>query len=191
MDALNEPSPMKLGLRCMLGQSVVIACMFAMMLLPAKLLRPLGTEPCSDFSCARAALFSPIMLTWLALSIGGIVVEARAEGCLKRGVRNRIWQEDELAPLREWVDRPLTKVIAFLPVLGGVGFLIADRRLTLLFGMFPLCLHTTSALSRLSVMLKPAHQGLTQDWQLDWHGWKPLQSGHWGERHALDENSSR
>ena len=160
-----------------------------MLLLPAKLLRPSGTEPCPDSSCVCAALFSPIMLTWLALIIGGGVVASRAESRIKRGVRDQIWQEDELASLQTWIDRPLTRVVAVLPVLGLAGFLIADpdHRLTVVLRMLFIFLLPTLTLSRWSVVLRPVQQGLTQDWRT----WKPLQSGHWGERRAPGENSMR
>ena len=130
------------------------------------------------------------MLTWLALIIGGTMIASRAEGRIKRGIRDRIWQEEELASLQTWIDSPRTKIIAFLPILALAGFLIVDHRTTLLFGMLPLCLHTTSTLSRWSVLLNPYQQGLTQDWHLDWHTWKPLRSGHWGEGCVPGENSS-
>ena len=186
MDAPNQSSPMKLALRCTTGLSIMVGSMFTVMLLPAKVLRPSGTAPCSDSTCVCTALFSSMLLTWLALLIGGAVIATRAEGRLKRGVRDEIWQEDQLAPMRAWVDRPLAKAVAFLPILGWGGCLIADHR-SALFGMLLLFLQPTLTLSRWSALLTPVQRGLVQDW----HTWKPFQSEHWGERHAPGENIMR
>jgi hypothetical protein len=171
---------MTLALRCAGGLAVMIASMFAMMLLPARLLRPSGAAPCSDSGCS--ALLSPILLTWLALLIGGAVTAARAEGRIKRGIRDGTWQEEELNPLRVWIDRPSIKMITLLPLLGWVGYLVDDHRLSLV-GMLPLFLHPALMPSRIDAMLRPVvPRGPAQDW----HTWKPLQSGYWasGARRA-------
>jgi len=186
MEERKQPSPTKLAVRCAGGWGLLLGTMLAVMVLPASRLRASGTQPCSDSGCDCGVLLWRL-IPFLALVVSGGAIAWRTRRRLERGVREGIWQNDELEPLRNWIDHCWIKRLIWLPMICGVVSLIAARDWHSM-GMLYVFMLPSTARTGIGTCLQPVQSVTAQNW--DWHTWPRLRSEHWGHGCATDGNSA-
>jgi hypothetical protein len=105
----------------------------------------------------------------------GIVILSRAERRLSRGIKNDLWTDEELEPLRRRLAHPAWTIVSLLFIAAFIGNAIVYGGFTLVWALIV----PVQQISRLRMMLKTkqvAGGGLQ-----DWRNFKPIQSEHWGE----------
>ena len=126
---------------------------------------------------ANANWHRPVLLLWMLCFLSGIGVWQGMGLFLRRGLRARRWEGNQLEPLRRRVSGPVLSYVVWLPLLAAVAAIILvpghrmDRAIWLSFLFSPV-----SALWSVKIWLSSDATRLKGPFSA-----KPLRSDHWGE----------
>lgn len=109
----------------------------------------------------------------------GFVVSLRASTALRKGVGSQQWPEEQLEPLRSWLESPLCQALPMaLLITYGVLWLIFPKYRAIGLGAFLLM----QVLSQLRVSVQRPFPSKRSTILTDWRDYlAPIQSNHWGE----------
>lgn len=180
MSAQNQPTPRQLAKRIAAGMSISMASLLGIALTSSKHLQEIWR---------LHTMRLPIGFALLALFFRGQWIALGAEGLLQQGIRDEKWLENQLEPLRLWINRRQVTLATFILMIAGIVWCGADL-LSMgaddSWGPFIILIFFAAYLPtilRLKTMLRPPSQSAFTNV-------KPFQSEHWGEGRAPDENSS-
>jgi hypothetical protein len=117
----------------------------------------------------------------LGPGIIGFVVMIWAEKQLGRGYRSELWSDEDLAPLRAFLTKPLWKrlnwvtLVIYLDVF--IYWLRPNRLDWIHLGLIYILLLPKSCVSRMQQVFAPVRKK-REGALIDWHNFKPIQSDH-------------
>jgi hypothetical protein len=110
---------------------------------------------------------------WLGPFLLGTGIIVMAE----RQLRDKIWTDEELGPLRRLLDHPAWNVLVLIPFF-VLLIMISIRRLDHHIVPWVFLLMPSQTVMRLQQIVKPK---VSSDRLLGWQSFAPIHSEHWGE----------
>ena len=115
--------------------------------------------------------------TFLCLAALSFAIWLSADWRLSRGIRDGIWQESDLTPLRTLLGRREIGAIVWIPAAVWLVFLVVAHNPWREIGWAGCYLVPLQVLWQLRVLLAPRRETKLRERP----AYKPLQSEHWGE----------
>ena len=115
------------------------------------------------------------LVGFLVAFLCGAGISLMAERRLRNGVRDQVWTEEELEPLRRRFDHPAWTVLAWVPSVMLFVVFFNRQHLASLCLMLILPLQTGHRLRQ--ILEREVGSGSPAEWR----SFKPIQSEHWGE----------
>lgn len=118
------------------------------------------------------------LLLSFGLFIGGMVISVKASSALKNGIANRQWPEEQIEPLRSWLESPLFNALPItLIVAYGILWLVFPKYR--LIGLACFTLMQVLSQLRTAIRRRPADPSNPI---AGWRDLSPIHSDHWGRR---------
>ncbi|WP_158793428.1 hypothetical protein [Granulicella sp. L60] len=148
--------------------------------------------PCKPigFCGEGAALWGGRLLVFLGLAclLGGFALVFWAERKLKLGMKEGVWSEAELEPLRRRLDHPVWGWLGVVGMIGVVAVLVLYARGSVHLPLFYLLLFPFQNFNRVKQIVKRAqNEGVGAGALRDWRSFRPIRSEHWGEATGTGE----
>jgi hypothetical protein len=174
MKAPGRLSPMRLA--CWAGiSSLISVCPF--LLIPTRIFRlPPGAAPC-EVGGVSMGRWWPFLLLLAPLLIG-CVISLRAEKRLRKGIKENVWTEMELTPLRQRLRSPVWGVLAGAPIMVFCVLILPKAHGLHYSGLLLTLIMPLQTIGRIYQIVKPA---VSSTGLLEKRSLAPIYSEHWGQ----------